>query len=83
MRLYLLVLFRHLTEVGTCNDGGLIHSTVEMLIDAIEMGYHNRIMIVRYIDLTTNTQAVLDDIHDFIGEPRKNYDLSELKAEYF
>ncbi len=71
-------------RIGTyISDGGLVHSTVEMLIDAIEMGYHNRIMIVRYADLTMNTQAVLDDIHDFIGEPRKQYDLSQLKQSTF
>lgn len=71
-------------RIGTyISDGGLIYSTVEMLIDAIEMGYHNRIMIVRYADLTMNTQAVLDDIHDFIGEPRKQYDLSQLKQSTF
>lgn len=70
-------------RVGTYINGGLVDSVVEMLIDAIEMGYHKRIMIVRYHDLTNNTQAVLDDIHDFIGEPRKVYDLSQLKQNTF
>lgn len=70
-------------RVGTYINGGLVDSVVEMLIDAIEMGYHKRIIIVRYHDLTNNTQAVLDDIHDFIGEPRKVYDLSQLKQNTF
>jgi sulfotransferase len=70
-------------RIGTYINGGLVDSVVEMLIDAIEMGYHKRIMIVRYHDLTNNTQAVLDDIHDFIGEPRKVYDLSQLKQNTF
>lgn len=70
-------------RIGTYINEGLVAAPVEMLIDAIEMGYHDRIIIVRYNDLTTNTQAVLDDIHDFIGEPRKVYDLSQLKQSTF
>lgn len=71
------------SRIGTYINGGLVSSPVNMLIDAFEMGYGNRILFVRYEDLTQNTQAVLDHIHDFIGEPRKVYDLSQLKQNTF
>lgn len=67
-------------RVGTfMNDGGIVAYPVEILRDAIEMGYRDRILIVKYFDLTNNTQEVLNQIHDFIGEPRKSYDYTRLK----
>lgn len=67
-------------RVGTfLNDGGLVTFPVESLIDALEMGYGDRVLIIRYYDLTNNTQDVLNDIHDFIGEPRVEYDFNKLK----
>ena len=67
-------------RIGTfISDGGIVGYPVETLRDALEMGYGHRIMIVRYYDLTNNTQMVLDDIHDFIGEPRVTYDFKKLK----
>ena len=65
------------------NDGGIVSYPVEILRDAIEMGYGDRILIVKYYDLTNNTQEVLNQIHDFIGEPRKSYDLTKLKQATF
>ena len=65
------------------NDGGMISYSIEILRNALEMGYGNRILIVRYYDLTNNTQDVLDGIHDFIGEPRQVYDLSKLKQSTY
>lgn len=67
-------------RIGTfIGDGGLVTFPVEALVDALEMGYGQRIIIVRYYDLTINTQEVLDAIHDFIGEPRVKYDFTKLK----
>lgn len=67
-------------RIGTfMGDGGIISFPVEILRDAIEMGYGDRIMVVKYYDLTNNTQLILDDIHDFIGEPRATYDFKKLK----
>ena len=70
-------------RVGAYLNGGMVGSMIELLVDAIEMGYYDRVAIVRYEDLTRNTQGVLDGIHDFIGEPRKEYDLSKLKQNTF
>lgn len=71
-------------RIGTfMNDGGIVSFPVEVLRDAIEMGYQDRILIVKYFDLTNNTQAVLDTIHEFIGEPKKSYDLTRLKQATF
>lgn len=71
-------------RIGTfMNDGGIVSYPVEILRDAIEMGYQDRILIVKYFDLTNNTQAVLDTIHEFIGEPKKSYDLTRLKQATF
>ena len=71
-------------KIGTyLSDGGLVSFPVEALIDALEMGYGNRILIIKYFDLTNHTQEVLDAIHDFIGEPRVVYDLTKLKQSTF
>lgn len=71
-------------RIGTfMNDGGIVSYPVEILRDAIEAGYRDRILIVKYFDLTNNTQLVLDDIHDFIGEPRVTYDFKKLKQSTF
>lgn len=71
-------------RIGTfMNDGGIVSYPVEILRDAIEMGYSDRILIVKYFDLTNNTQEVLDQIHNFIGEPLKSYDMTKLKQATF
>lgn len=67
-------------RIGTyANADGLIAQPVEMLKDAIEMGYFNRIFFVKYYDLTNNTQKVMNDIHEFLGEPKFEYNIEELK----
>lgn len=58
---------------------GLIASPIEGLKDAIEMGYSKRILFIKYYDLTHNTQIVMDAIHEFIDEPRYQYDLKNIK----
>ena len=71
-------------RIGTfMGDGGIVSYPVEALRDALEMGYGNRILIIKYFDLTNHTQLVLDDIHDFIGEPRVTYDFKKLKQSTF
>jgi sulfotransferase len=60
-------------------DGGIVASPVWMLNDAIEMGYGDRIMFIKYYDLTSNTQEVMDKIHAFIGEDKFEYDLNDIK----
>lgn len=55
------------------NDGGIIARPVWLLDDAYKMGYGDRIMIVRYGDLTTNPQLILNQIHDFLGEDHYPY----------
>jgi sulfotransferase len=71
-------------RIGTfMGDGGIVSFPVEILRDALEMGYGDRILIIKYYDLTNNTQLVLDDIHDFIGEPRVTYDFKKLKQSTF
>lgn len=71
-------------RIGTfIGDGGIVSYPVEILRDAIEMGYGDRILIVKYFDLTNNTQLVLDEIHDFIGEPRITYDFKKLSQSTF
>jgi len=66
-------------RIGTfMSDGGIVSYPVEILRDAIEMGYADRILIIKYFDLTNNTQQVLDAVHDFIGEPRVEYNFKNL-----
>lgn len=61
------------------NPDGIIAQPIECLRDALEMGYLNRILFVTYYELTTETQKVMDKIHDFIGMPKQNYDLENIK----
>lgn len=67
-------------RIGTyMSEGGLVSHPVEILRDAIEMGYGNRILFVSYYDLCNNTQIVMDMIHNFIGEDGYEYDTKNLK----
>ena len=43
------------------------------------MGYSDRILLVSYWDITNNTQATLDKIHDFLGEDKYQYDKEGFK----
>jgi len=69
-------------------DGGIVAQPVWLLDNAVRMGYGDRILIVRYWDLTNNTQETLNRIHDFIGEDRYDYnknnfaDLKQTSFEY-
>ena len=67
-------------RIGTfINNDSIISYPVEILKDAIEMGYADRIMFVKYYDLTNNTQKTLDEIHDFIGEKHYKYNLNDVR----
>lgn len=61
------------------NDGGIVARPVWLLDDAYKMGYGDRIMIVRYGDLTMNPQLVLNQIHDFLGEEHHLYSINDFK----
>jgi len=67
-------------RIGTyMSEGGLISHPVEILRDALEMGYGNRIFFISYYDLCNHTQEVMNLLHDFIGEDRYEYDTKNLK----
>jgi len=71
-------------RIGTyVNPEGLISFPVESLKDALEMGYANRILFVKYFDLTNHTKEILDVIHDFLKLPRYEYDLENIKQRTF
>ena len=71
-------------RIGTyISEGGLISYPVEILRDAIEMGYGDRIFFISYFDLCNHTQEVMNRVHDFIGEGRCEYDVSNLKQSTF
>jgi sulfotransferase len=64
------------------NDGGIVANPVWLLDDAFKQGYGDRILIVRYWDLTNRPQETLDMIHQFLGEETYQYDknnFSDLK----
>lgn len=61
------------------NDGGIVARPVWLLNDAYEMGYSNRILFIKYWDLTNNTQETLDRIHEFIGEEKYQYNKNDFK----
>lgn len=64
-------------------DGGIVAQPVFMLDEAIKSGYSDRILIIKYGDLTTNPQAVLNQIHQFIGEDLYKYDTDNVKQRTF
>lgn len=67
-------------RIGTyTGEGGLINHPIEILRDALEMGYGDRIFFISYYDICNNTQQVMDLLHDFIGEKRYKYDTKNLK----
>lgn len=61
----------------------LMSTPVALLEDAINLGYGERILILRYDQLCSNPQATLDQVHAFVGEPQKKYDFSQLKQTTF
>lgn len=67
-------------RIGTyASPDGIVSQPIESLKDAIEMGFASRILIVKYYDLTNDTQNTMNSIHDFIGQPRYVYDLQNVK----
>lgn len=71
-------------RIGTyINPDGLISFPVESLKDALEMGYANRILFVKYFDLTNHTQKIMDIIHEFLGLSKYEYDLENVKQRTF
>ena len=71
-------------RVGTyIGENGLISYPAEILRDAIEMGYGDRIFFLSYYDLCNNTQQVMDLLHDFIGEEKYEYDTNNIKQTSF
>lgn len=71
-------------RIGTyISEGGLISYPVEILKDAIEMGYGDRIFFISYFDLCNHTQEVMDRIHNFLGEEKYEYDVDDLKQNTF
>lgn len=55
------------------NDGGIVANPVWLLNDLFDMGLQDRVMIIKYNDLTNGTQETMNQIHNFIGEDYYNY----------
>lgn len=62
---------------------GLIDGPVKMLLDAIDFGYGDRIIIVPYDSLCSRPQVMLNEIHQFIGEEEYQYDVDNVKQSVF
>jgi len=64
------------------NDGGIVANPVWLLNDLYDTGMQDRVFLVKYGDLTSGTQQVMEQIHNFIGEEGFKYnknDFSDLK----
>lgn len=61
----------------------LMSTPVSLLEDALNAGYGNRILIVKYKSLCMHPQNTLDSIHQFIDEPKITYDFTQLKQSTF
>jgi sulfotransferase len=62
---------------------GLIGFPIECLKDALEMGYGDRILFVKYFDLTNSPKETLEMIHDFLGEEKYEYDFKNIQQSTF
>lgn len=58
---------------------GLIGFPIECLKDALEMGYGNRVLFIRYYELTNNPKETLEMIHEFLGEESFDYDFNNIR----
>lgn len=71
-------------RIGTyVNPEGIISFPIESLKDALEMGYSNRILFIKYFELTNSTKEVMDIIHTFLGLQPFEYDLKNIKQTTF
>ncbi len=61
----------------------LMTAPVSLLEDAYNMGFGNRIFIMKYDKLCQKPQEALDELHEFIGESSFQYDVSKLKQSTF
>ena len=57
----------------------LMSTPVALLEDAINAGYSNRILVMRYDFLCQQPQEALRQLHQFIGEPEHSYDFTQLR----
>lgn len=65
------------------NNFTLMSTPVALLEDALNAGYANRILVLKYEHLCQNPQKTLDAVHQFIGEPSSVYDFPQLKQTTF
>jgi sulfotransferase len=61
----------------------LMSTPVALLEDAMNMGYSKRIFVMKYDYMCSQPQEAMNELHDFIGEPRIDYDFSQLKQTTF
>lgn len=61
------------------NDNGIVARPVWALNDAYDMGLQDRILLVRYGDLTLNPQETLNAIHKFLGLEPYHYSQNDFK----
>jgi hypothetical protein len=60
-------------------DGGILARPVIAFLDAVQMGYGDRIHLVDYQELCENTQVVMEKIHKFLGIKAFKYDINNFK----
>jgi len=61
------------------NDNGIVARPVWLLNDAYDMGFNDRILIIRYGDLTMYPQETLNKVHDFLGLEKYHYSQNDFK----
>jgi sulfotransferase len=56
-----------------------VGTAVTHLLGLVEQGKHSRLHIVRFEELTTQPQQVLDGIYDYLEEPRFTHDFANVE----
>lgn len=67
---------------GLLAGNGMIGFALNALREAVFGEQRGRLLLVRYDSLTTQPQAVLDRIHDFLGQPRFACDPDHIEPDY-
>lgn len=55
-----------------------VGTSVTRLLGAMELGHHHNFHFVRFEDLTTRPQEIMDGIYDYLEEPRFKHDFSKI-----
>ena len=61
------------------SDNGVVGLAYNRLLDAIQRGFRDRMLIVEFDELTHNPHAMLDNIYDFLEQPKFKHNFENVE----